>query len=350
VRKILGVTKVYIALLLALLVTVVWVLALGSRPVSSDKTPIKVSIPKGASANEVTVALDDKGLIRSAFVFKLTCRMSGSSSKLKPGVYEFNKTMSVPQIIKRLVDGDSLEEWITIPEGFTVRQIADLLDEKQLASGSAFVKMAIDQGYEFLQYPFIQGDNLEGYLFPDTYLVARGTDPRQIIEKMLDAFQTKVGPCKRDIQKIIKERMGSNNSDYNTKVNRIIIMASLVEREAKAPKDRPLIAAVLWNRLNKRMRLEIDATVTYRPGESTDNKKKVYYSDLASDSPYNTYKHFGLPPAPICNPGLAAIKAVLNPAKVDYIYYVAKPDGSHIFSRSLEEHNKAKNAIRSGKL
>jgi UPF0755 protein len=124
----------------------------------------------------------------------------------------------------------------------------------------------------------------------------------------------------------------------------------MVEREAKVPKDRPLISAVLWNRLAKGMRLEVDATVTYSPGESTNNKDKVYLKDLHTDSPYNTYTRDGLPVAPICNPGIKAFVAAMRPASVDHLFYVAQPDGSHKFSRTFDEHIAAKNAIRKGRM
>lgn len=336
--------------LLVVLVALVWMLVIGSMPVSDDRTPVRVVIAKGASAAEIASILGEKSLIRSPFVFRLTCRVGGSSGGLKPGVYEFSKSMSLPMIIAKLVQGETLEQWVTVPEGFTIRQIADLLEAKQLADADAFVRLAITRGYEFSKYAFVYGNNLEGYLFPDTYLVARGTDTHGIIEKMLDAFEMKVAsPLGTEIESVARKRFGLGSQAFAEGLNKILTLASLVEREAKMPADRPLVAAVLWNRLAKNMRLEVDATVSYRPGESRHNKGKIYYSDLEIESPYNTYKHTGLPPAPICNPGLASIKAVLDPANVDYLYYVARPDGSHVFSRTFEEHVKAKNAIKAAK-
>lgn len=350
-KKLILETKSYILLLLCAMVIVVWVLVLGSRPVSNDASPVRIVIPNGSSARKIAEILDDKQLIRSPFVFLLTCRMTGSSSKFKPGVYEFSKTMGVPSVIRKLVQGESLESWITIPEGFTVRQIADLLAAKQLVSKDSFLRIAMDQGEDFSSYPFIMKPSLEGYLFPDTYLIARGTDPEGIIKKMLDTFERKVIiKLGTDIEETINTRFGAGEDNLLQGTQKILILASLVEREAKVDKDRPLIAAVLWNRLNKNMRLEVDATISYTPGESTDNMSRVRYADLNSSSPYNTYRHFGLPPGPICNPGLAAIKAVMNPAQVDYLFYVAKKDGSHEFSRTFEEHKAKKAAIRNGRL
>ena len=337
-------------MLLAVLTIAVWLMVLGSRPVSNDPSPVRVTIPKGATANEISSILKGQGLIRSSYAFVFTCRMSGTGGKLRPGVYELRRTMPLPEIIKNLVRGESLESWVTFQEGWTARQMADVLEGKQIASGDSFVQLAINGGYEFPEYSFVSGDNLEGYLFPDTYLIAKGTGAHAIVEKMLQTFETKVvAPNKDRIRRVIQGRLGLDASGFEDGLARILTMASMVEREARIPKDRALVAAVLWNRLKKGMRLEVDATVTYKPGESRANKAKVYYSDLRSDSPYNTYRHGGLPPAPICNPGLAAINAVLEPAQVSYLYYVARPDGSHVFSNTFQEHEKARNAIRNGK-
>ena len=340
-------TKLYIVLLLSVLVLIVWALVLGSRPVSSDRTPVRVVIAEGISANQIGQILDESGVIRSPFVFMLTCRMSGAGQNLKPGVYELNRAMSVPEIIRQVVKGEALESWVTIPEGYNVRQIADLLEQERLVYGEAFVRVAITMADEFPTYSFLTTDSLEGYLFPDTYLVARGIDPQGIIVKMLDAFEAKViEPLQPEIEDAIRLRFGLPPDFFPEGLHKMLTLASLVEREAKIAKDRPLIAAVLWNRLARDMKLQVDATVTYSPGESRQNKDRIYHKDLENGSPYNTYIHHGLPPGPICNPGLESIKATLNPARVDYLYYVARPDGSHVFSRTHEEHQDAKNEIK----
>lgn len=348
-KKLLAKTKVYIVVLLSALVLVVWMLALGSQPISGDHKPVRVVIARGTSAKEIAAVLKGKDLIRSSFVFSLTCRVNGAGARLKPGVYELNKAMSVPCIIDKLIEGQSLEVWVTVPEGFTIRQISDLLQAKQLARGNSFLHLTLGQGEDFSGFSFVQGESLEGYLFPDTYLVSREMSPEAVVKKMLDTFEQKVDvQLKEDVQRIANERL-SAGEPYPEQLHKILTLASLVEREAKVPKDRPLVAAVMWNRLKKGMRLEVDATISYVPGESGDNKDRVLYTDLRSDSSYNTYKFAGLPPGPICNPGLASIKAVLNPAHVDYLFYVAKPDGSHVFTRTFQEHMAARRAIRSGK-
>ena len=341
-------TKLYLVLLLSALVLIVWALAVGSRPVSGDETPVRVVIAKGISANRIAEILHESGVIRSRFIFMLTCRMSGAGGNLKPGVYELNRAMSVPEVVRLLVKGESLESWVTIPEGYNARQIGDLLEKERLVYSEGFVRLAITGVYQFPAYPFTHPHSLEGYLFPDTYLVARGIDPQGIIVKMLDAFEVKVITALRpEIEEAIDQRFGLAPDSFPLGLHKILTLASLVEREAKIEKDRPLIAAVLWNRLARDMKLQVDATVTYSPGESRENKDRVYHKDLENGSPYNTYEHSGLPPGPICNPGLESIKAVLDPAGVDYLYYVAKQDGSHVFSRTHEEHQAAKNAIKS---
>lgn len=344
-------TKAYIVVLLAALVAVTLGLVLGSRPVSSSKTPVRVVITQGASARVISNTLYQYHVIRSPLVFLLTSTMSGSSSKLKTGVYELSQSMSTPEIIKSLVEGNTLASWVTIPEGKTLREIADILRAKQLADPAAFLSWTTSGGDSFAGYPFVGEANLEGYLFPDTYLVQRGSTADDIVKMMLDTFQKKVVAANIDeIDRVIASRFKMSDDDFAEGLHRILIVASLIEREARTPADRAKISAVIWNRLAKGMRLEVDATVTYRLGISRANKAKVYYSDLKNDSPYNTYRRMGLPPAPICNPGLASIKAALEPAAIDSLYYVAKSDGSHVFSKTLEEHNAAKQAIKDGKL
>lgn len=336
-------------LLLLALIAVIWMLALGSKPVSSDDTPVRVVIAKGSSAGTIAESLEAQDLIRSPFIFKLTCKFSGNVDKLKPGVYELNKSMSVPVIIDRLVQGKTLETWLTVPEGYTARQIADVLAEKDLADDDMFLRLTITDGFRFQGYAFIYGHNLEGYLFPDTYLMSRDMNTKALVEKMLDTFQKKVAiPYDAELREVSRSRFGLGGDNYPEGLYKIVTVASLIEREARVPKDRPLISAVLWNRLSKNMRLEVDATVSYIPGQSRGNKDRVLYSDLKTDSPYNTYKNAGLPPGPICNPGLAAVEAAINPADVDYLFYVARPDGSHVFTRTFDEHIRARNRIKNG--
>lgn len=342
--------RIYLAALLALFALTIWGLVIGSRPVSNESRLVSITVDRGASARQVAAVLKKANLIRSATVFVLTCRLTGEGSKLKPGVYDVSRSMSVQQVIHHLVSGETIETRLTIPEGYTIRQIADELQARQFATSESFVRLTLTQGFKFPNSAFLFGHNLEGYLFPDTYLFQRGADINTIVETMLSNFQRKVvTPYKEDIERVGKERFGLGPDKFNESLYKVLIMASLVEREAQLAKDRPIIAAVLWNRLDKRIRLEICATVSYVPGESRENKGKVYIVDTKKDGPYNTYRNYGLTPTPICNPGIASLKAVLEPAKVDYLYYVAKGDGGHVFSRTYKEHLAAKNAAeRSG--
>jgi UPF0755 protein len=189
----------------------------------------------------------------------------------------------------------------------------------------------------------VPSQSLEGYLFPNTYLIVLDSNPKMIVGQMLQAFKSQVAePLSSDVV----ETAGNDGAQARSRaLYQAVVVASMIEREAKVEKDRPLISAVIWNRLRKGMKLEVDATVQYALGE---HRGRLFYSDLAVISPYNTYRNPGLPPGPISNPGLASIKAALHPANVDYLYYVARPDGSHVFSHTLEEHNAAKARIRRG--
>lgn len=339
----------YLAFLAGAMIVLGLVISNGMRPVSADRTPVRVVVPRGATAGSIAHILANSELVRSSFMFRLACRVTGAGSKLKPGVYEMSKSMSMRDILDKMVGGKTCELWLTFPEGYTVKQMGDLIARKRITSGEAFVYTAISEGYKFPRFSFIPGHNLEGYLFPDTYLLGRDADSEKIISVMLETFDKKVARRYReDIVRVSRDKFGMGEDDFALGLHKIITLASLIEREARVPADRAIISAVLWNRLRKNMRLEVDATVSYVPGKSTNNKDRVLYSDLDSNSPYNTYRRFGLPPAPICNPGAASIYAALNPANVDYLFYVARPDGSHIFSRTYEEHLNARKRIREG--
>jgi UPF0755 protein len=245
--------------------------------------------------------------------------------------------MSLRAVIHKITEGRVDAVKVTIPEGFTVWQIADKLAENGLVDRARFLELVTHGGRSFVAESPAGTERLEGYLFPSTYLIPVRASPREIVTQMLDTFRNQVIP-----------ELAANTDRLSVdgkpvSVHQVVTVASLVEREAKKPADRPLVSAVIWNRLARGMRLQVDATVLYAMGE---HRPRLYYRDLGIDSPYNTYTHVGLPPGPIANPGLASIRAALHPARVDYLYYVARPDGSHIFSRTLEEHNSAKTRVR----
>lgn len=293
-----------------------------------------IRIPSGSSAAEIGQILAAEGVIRSPFGFRILARVTGKGTKLQPGAYELNPPMSPLAVIDKLAKGDVCAHWVTFPEGFTILQIAECLGEKDIMEPKYFSGPAYFNGRNFpANFPH-PSDSLEGYLFPDTYLIPVGESADGIIREMLSCFERKVA-----------EPLAADIAQSDMSLHKIITLASLIEREAKVSKDRPLISAILRNRLRKNMRLQCDATVLYALGR---HKNRVLYRDLTVDSPYNTYRYPGLPPGPIANPGLASIKAALHPAKVDYLYYVARPDGSHIFSHTLAEHQLARQIVRRG--
>ncbi|MCP2239347.1 endolytic transglycosylase MltG [Thermoanaerobacterium thermosaccharolyticum] len=305
------------------------------KPVDNNSIQKEVVIPSGSSTVEIAKILRSNNLIRSEWFFILRARIYDNGVQMKAGKYLLSSNMTTDEIIKKLKDGKSMVDTVkfTIPEGFTVSDIADRLQEMGIVSKDKFLSEAQNGefNYDFLKnVPKDRPDRLEGYLFPDTYIVKEGTNEHDIINLMLSRFD-----------EIYKSYIKGNEKNVGLSTDKVIIVASMIEKEAKIDKDRPLIAGVIYNRLNKNMKLQIDATVEYALGK---HKDKLLFNDLKIDSPYNTYLHYGLPIGPISNPGLKSIQAALNPAKHDYYYYVAKGDGSHIFSKTyigqLEAENK----------
>lgn len=307
--------------------------ALQFRPVSEAHHTVNLRVPGGANVARIGNLLQEKGVIRSAWAFDWYVRWRGEGSRIKAGRYALSPDMTLAQILQELKaggrgTGDRLR--VSIPEGFTLKQIAAALDAKGIAASAAFLKLATSEdaiAQMHADFP-LPKSTLEGYLFPDTYEFPPHTPPQQVIDDMLTNFGKRFArPYQAEIA-----RSGRD-------LHRLVTEASLIEREAKVPQDRPRIAGVLDNRLQRGMRLEVDATVLYALGH---HKDRVLYEDLKVDSPYNTYRHKGLPPGPIANPGLPCLLAALRPESNDYLYYVARPDGSHIFTRTPSEHEAAK--------
>ena len=299
-------------------------------PVTGNKGAplVLVTIPPGRNAHQIGVILARKHLVRSPLSFVFASRMDGLSGKMHAGRYELSPAMPPRQIAAQLALGETAQGVVTVPEGYTVHQIARLLAKHHLADEAQFLTLAQTGGHSFHAGHWTPpDDNLEGYLFPDTYTVPKGSSAHDIIQIMLDNF------ARRVVTPYGKEAESAPGG-----LPAAVTLASLVEREAEVDADRPLIAAVYQNRLKLGMRLQCDATVQYGLPE---HKARLFYSDLRVDSPYNTYRHAGLPPTPIANPGLASIEAALHPAPVRYLYYVAGPGGRHIFSTTLAQHNQA---------
>ncbi len=297
---------------------------------------IDVAIPRGASVSAIAKELKDKGLIRSTHGFTLWCHLKHLDVRMVAGVYALSPHMPPDQMAEIIALGDQDTSLITIPEGFTVHQIAERLATHGIGTASVFISLATTQGKSFATPEFTPpAQNLEGYLFPDTYRFPRGTTERQAIAQMLDNFAHKINQKSPGLVK------------RPTDLGRIVTMASLVEREAEVDSDRTLIAGVFYHRLKINMPLDCDATIQYA---LPVHKARLYFRDLKVESPYNTYMHQGLPPTPIANPGLPSLEAALNPAATKALYYVAGPTGRHIFTNTLAQHDKVISALREGRV
>jgi UPF0755 protein len=304
-------------------------------PVGEEDISYKeIRIKPGFSSSQIANILTQQGLIRNPFLFKAMVRFRGAENKLQTGYYNLSTGMSIDEIIDKLINGKIVTYQFSIPEGFTVEKIAQRIAEKATFSSEDFLVAVHKFNSEDLS--ILNGLNLqkrsyslEGYLFPETYKIPQGTKPEDIIKNMLEEFEDELSV--ELLSKIYK-------SEYN--LDQIITIASLIEAEAKYDSERKLISSVIYNRLEKGMGLQIDATIQYI---LSDHKEKILYSDLTIDSPYNTYQNSGLPPGPINNPGLDSIKAALNPADTDYLYYFAFDDGIHKFSKTYQEHLRLQN-------
>lgn len=281
-------------------------------------------VHKGATLREVICDLEKKGIIASKTPLLLWNRLSGQGSKIKAGEYRLNSGMAPLGVLQILNNGNIITHPVTIPEGFTIKQIAEELDKKGLADRAKFLSLAEDP--DVVKSYGISGPSLEGYLYPDTYRFGRGQPAISIIDVMVKRFFEVTSP--------LQERIGESGMTFQ----QVVTMASLIEKETGQRGERPVIASVFLNRLKRGMRLESDPTVIYGIRDFNGNLTR---KDLSESTPYNTYVIKGLPFGPIANPGEESIKAVLYPADTDYLYFVSKNNGSHHFSKTLREHNRA---------
>jgi UPF0755 protein len=305
-----------------------------------DTTKQVVTVAPGSTAGDIGTTLQQRGLIRSGLLFRLAAEQAGVGSSLAAGDYELSRSMSTNEIIQVLAKGQVKRGLLaTIPEGWRTEQIADRLEATGFASRDEFLR-AVNApptvpGVDLLD--MTPPPRLEGYLFPETYEVPQKVSGPRAAELMVRMFNQRVGDALR------------SQPESSLTPRQILTLASIVEREAKQPAERPMIASVYLNRLAAKLPLQADPTVQYAiatrdgPAAIAYNywKQDLTATDLQIDSPFNTYQVAGLPPAPICNPGEASIRAVLQPSKTDYVYFVANTDGSgtHLFARTLDEHN-----------
>lgn len=289
---------------------------------------IVVTVKPGDTVASLAPRLEEEGVIGSALAFRIYARISGRDGNLSVGEVRLRQGMSYSEVIDALETAVPPTIRVTIPEGLRLEEVADRMVQAGLiADPQQFLRSArVGQVRLSVVQDLPEGASLEGYLFPDTYEFQPGAAAVDMVRLMVANLQRKLGSM----------AYGSPGLT----LHQIITLASIVEREAQVPEERPLIASVYLNRLKAGMPLQADPTVQYAVGVAGEWwKKDLTIQDLAVDSPYNTYIHVGLPPGPICNPGLASIEAVVFPAQTDYLYFVAKGDGTHAFARTLEEHN-----------
>ena len=315
----------------------VWSFLFAPTVAAEPGQPVQIDIPKGSGSSEIAELLANSGVVANPNMFRLRLRLAEGSGTLKAGVYDLTTGLDYDAVIAQLREGPPIHYiTVTIPEGFTVEQIAARVEEKTGISASDFLPLAKTGAKQF-DYSFTQAipnDSLEGYLFPKTYRVKVGSSARDVIDLMLRQFAQETAGL--DLS-YAKERGHS--------LHDVVTIASMIERETKMPDDRPLVSSVIYNRLAKGMLLEIDATVQYVVG----NKARLLYKDLRVDSPYNTYRNRGLPPGPIACPGLASLEAAAKPAQSTYLFYVlTHKDGTHSFASTNAEFLKLKAEAKKG--
>ena len=308
--------KFFLILIILIFLSVSFILDEIYLPKSFKLEKEKLFLVKpGQNLFQISENLEKEGLIKNKFFFDFYIFIKGVQRKLQAGEYFLSPSESIARIAGKIISGDIAKVVVTIPEGFTVKQIEEKLNLK------------------------LPGENLEGFLFPDTYYLPVDVTPEKVVEIMTTNFDKKMAPFKEEIE-------GQGKTIFE-----IVIMASLLEKEVKTFEDKELVSGILWKRLENGMPLQVDATITYikkttnlEGPRSFSEKGEAYGSRISIEetkinSLFNTYKYLGLPPGPICNPGIDSIKAAIYPKNSDYWYYLSTPEGKTIFSKTLEEHN-----------
>ncbi|MBU5426700.1 endolytic transglycosylase MltG [Tissierella pigra] len=299
-----------------------------------DPSDVLVVIPSSSSVNTISNILYENKLIKNPIIFKIKVKTSNTASTLKAGEYNLSTDMDLDTIISKLVKGGKDRNTVrfTIPEGYELEQMAEKLAKEGIIDKDRFIQLSSDKKNFEEEFSFLKqlekGQSLEGFLFPSTYEIFTGTKEEEIIGKMLHEFE-----------KIYEKDLESKLTELNMTLNEAVTLASIVEREGKVDEERPLMSAVFLNRIEKGMMLQSCATVQYVLGE---RKEVLSNADTRIDSPYNTYINEGLPPGPIASPGEESLVAAVNPADVDYLFFVLTGNGTHTFTKTYEEHLQAK--------
>jgi UPF0755 protein len=298
----------------------------GSQPASNDNQSEVFEIQPGMPLKKVALKLSKHGLIRSPSAFQAIAYIQGKQKQVRVGEFNLSPSMLPSEILSRITSGKTVLHLITIPEGYRITEIAKLLHSAGLADQENFLHHTRDKN--MIQSLGITAENLEGYLFPETYHFNKNTPEIKIVQKMVATFK----------QQVLKPQLLKSAKESSLSWREIVILASLIEKETGLDSERKIISSVFHNRLRKNMRLQTDPTVIYAIEKFDGNIRK---RDLKIDSPYNTYRHKGLPPGPIANPGLKSIVAAISPIESNHLYFVSRQDGSHHFSSTLIEHNQA---------
>jgi len=287
-----------------------------------------IFIKKGTHLKKVSEILEQEGIIKNRHFFTLLTTALGKKTKIRAGEYEFHSRMLPLDVLDALVKGKLKRHLVTIPEGYTLSQIAQLLEDLNIIEKNGFLQKATSPDLiNSLGLSQLAGPTLEGYLFPDTYHLFREMVPEEVIKMMVLRFK-----------KVFNSDLAHWASEIGISEREVVILASIIEKETSLCEEKPLISAVFHNRLKKKIPLQSDPTVIYGIKNFNGNLTKEH---LMRSTPYNTYLKAGFPPTPICNPGKDSLLAAVHPASVPYLYFVSKNDGSHYFSSDIEEHNRA---------
>jgi UPF0755 protein len=305
-----------------------WLLIGAERPYKGyDGVEQFVEIPSGAGPASIGRRLAESGVVRDQLSFRVALARSGQARRLQAGEYRFDRPMNTREVIDKIAKGEVFLRPITFPEGLTIRQMSEIYEREGGGSKAEFLRAARNAALIHDIDPAAQ--DLEGYLFPDTYALPRRATADQLVQRMVTAFRDVMTPD-------LAQRAASRGRS----IRELVTLASLVEKETAKAEERPIVAAVYTNRLEIGMGMQCDPTVIYaleKAGKYTGNLTR---EDLRFDSPYNTYRYAGLPPGPIASPGRASIEAAASPSDVPYVYFVSRNDGSHVFSTTLDEHNR----------
>lgn len=289
--------------------------------ISAQREKVVINIKKGESLSTIAEMLEDSGVIENRDVFKFFAKISRIEGKLQAGRYELYKNSNEYQVLDKIHKGRVILKPVTIPEGLTYKQIASKIKKSADIDSALFVRLC--ENAEILKEYKIPAKNAEGFLFPETYYISDETDEEDIVRMMLDKFSER-----------LPDSMFASN-DFKFSKYQYIILASMIEKEAKLKEEKPLIAGVYYNRLKKGMLLQCCATVFYSLNKVGG---KLTYRDLEFSSPYNTYKNPGLPPSPICSPSISSVMSVLKPVQSNFLFYVSNGDGTHTFTVNYKEH------------